>query len=289
MVAAPLLAATGGRGLLTLPGDWAPTRYAPGALDRAANVQERFELLAASFARWSDRRISVPLLLVAPEDWAAGEFGVPFGLPAATAARELALPAWGDASTVALWSGLLGAAELEPSLPGGDEAGAAEPVRGTRAEAGSLGLADVTGQLEAARLLVAGTGLDFAPSGCVEVMAALVARAAFGRFEADRLPELRELFGRLAARIEGAMAPTEIRAADPERRLAAWGRLYLVADAAVGEREASDPAKALLRKAAKRRGPLLLAEVWDRLPEGRAVFVRSFGAQPEPPAGRTMR
>lgn len=260
---------------LTLPDAWAPARYSPGSLDRAAHAQERFGLLAESFARWSGKKTLLPLLVLAPDEWSLAGLALPPGLAEATSAGELAVPAWGDQKTVALWVRVLAVAELPAAV--GSEAG--EPVRGTRAEAASLGLADLVAELEGARLLLDRADLRFAPAGCADLVAALVARAAFERYETPRLPELRDLFTRLARRVEGPVALAEVRSLEPERRLAAWARLYLAADRGVGDGSAGKAVKSLLGKAGDRRGPLLIGEVWKRLPAAQPAFNQEFAAR----------
>jgi hypothetical protein len=215
----------------------------------------------------------LPLLLVAPEDWTAAGVALPLGMPGRTAAGELALPAWGDAATVKLWSALLAVDDLAVALG----APAGEPVRGSRAESASLAFADLGGQLVASRLLVDGAGFTFAPPGCGDLVAAVVARAAFARYEPYRLPELHALFSRLAEGVEGASAIADTTSVDPARQLAAWARLYLAID--TGFATAGNPekiARAILHAARDRHGPLLVAEVWKRLPDARAAYQSAF-------------
>jgi hypothetical protein len=82
--------------LLDLPGDLAPVRYTPGALDRAASVQARFELLNREFARTRFKARAVVFYVLSPEDWAAAGLANGFGEPQALGSDALVLPAWAD-------------------------------------------------------------------------------------------------------------------------------------------------------------------------------------------------
>lgn len=177
--------------LLQLRGELVEVRYSPGALDRAAHVQQRFELLAGLLADLAHRPVRLTVWVVDPEDWKRGGFTRPFGLPQTMGEWGVALPAWGDDQSVALWRDLLGGA-LPPT--GGS------PVRGSGAEAASLGLADVAAQVDVVRLAFSSFGYSAEPPWATEVAVHAAARLAFSRFEAGRMEEIDSVFARLAAR-----------------------------------------------------------------------------------------
>src|SRR5688572_26625519 len=131
--------------LLNLRGARSQLRYTPGALDRAAHVQARLDTLAADFANWSGKRFALQGYVLGPEDWAAADMTAAYGLPERTGPGTVAVPAWGDERTVALWRDLLGGA-----LPWGSGL----PVRGTPEEAASLALSDLLLQSALAKLFL---------------------------------------------------------------------------------------------------------------------------------------
>lgn len=219
--------------LLRLRGDRAQVRYSAGALDRAANAQRRFELLAALYEKAAGRMVrrggaQMALVVAAPEDWTAAGGTLPYGLVELSGA-ELLLPAWGSEQTVRLWRDLTG---LDPALPQG------VPMRGTREEAASLGFADLLAQLEGARYLVGSSGAKFAAPWLRELCAHAVALAAFERHEPARKEEVRAFFAALGARHAGALLEvpggfqrdTELASLPLEARLAATARYFAFAD-----------------------------------------------------------
>jgi hypothetical protein len=175
--------------LLNLRGARSQLRYTPGALDRAAHVQARLDTLAADFAAWSGKRFALQGYVLGPEDWAAADMTAAYGLPERTGPATVAVPAWGDERTVALWRDLLGGA-----LPWGSGL----PVRGTPEEAASLALSDVLLQSALAKLFLEGVGVSGDPGWVDEVLAQSVALAAFHLHEATRVPEIEHVYARLA-------------------------------------------------------------------------------------------
>jgi hypothetical protein len=174
--------------LLNLHGDFAPVRYSPGALDRAAHVQARLEALAMDFSRWGTQPYVLQGYVLAPEDWAAAGLRWPYGLPERSGARGLAVPAWGDEDSVALWRRLLGG-----PLPWTGDL----PVRGTPEEAASLSLSDVVLQVESARLFVESEKLGGDAPWIADLAAHAVALQAFGSHEAGRLEEIAGVWAHL--------------------------------------------------------------------------------------------
>ena len=133
--------------LLDLPGDLAPVRYTPGALDRAAAVQARFELLCEEFSRTRFQATAMVLYVLSPEDWAAAGLTHAYGEPVALGTDALVLPAWADDSLIAGVRGWLGG-EIPQSI--------GLPLLATREEAGALGVSDILAQIAGGRLLAWG-------------------------------------------------------------------------------------------------------------------------------------
>ncbi len=175
--------------LLELPGDLVQVRYTPGALDRAANVQRRFELVAGEFARTGYKATALVLYVLSPEDWKAARLGVTFGLPARLGTDAVAVPAWADEELVGKFRAWLGG---EVPLPAG------HPLLATPAEAGSLAVSDLLAQIEVSRLYVDRARLDGDRPWIAPLAAQLVARLAWDRIEPGRMPEIAALFDRLA-------------------------------------------------------------------------------------------
>lgn len=176
--------------LLDLPGDLAPVRYSPGALDRAAAVQARFERLNGEFSRTRFKATAVVFYVLAPEDWEAAGVSPEYGEPKALGTDALVLPAWADRDLLARVKRWLGG---PVPLPVG------QPLLATREEAGALAVSDLLAQVEAARLLAHRAHLGGDAAWIAPVMAHLVARLAWDRFEPGRMPEIAALFDAMAA------------------------------------------------------------------------------------------
>lgn len=176
--------------LLDLPGDLASVRYTPGTLDRAASVQARFELLTEEFSRTRFQAAAVVLYVLSPEDWAAAQLTNAYGEPQALGTDALVVPAWAEREMIARVRGWLGG---EIPLPSG------LPLLATREEAGALGVSDLLAQVAVSRMLA--TRANFRGDGAwiAPVMAHLVARLAWDKFEPGRMPEIAALFDAMAA------------------------------------------------------------------------------------------
>lgn len=194
--------------LLLLPGEAAWVFYSPGALDRAAHVQDWLRTMAIDHAKWSGRTMPLSALVLTREEWVGAGMTRPYGLPVGLGEGQLALPAEGDSGTVAGWRALLGG-EL-PSVGG-------VPLRGTAEEASSLLAADLLGRLEAARELLAAGELRPQEPWVGELAGAMVARWAF-RGEPQTLTQLERLCQALEATSAGAAGQPEA-AVDLARRL----------------------------------------------------------------------
>ena len=177
--------------LLDLPGDLAPVRYTPGALDRAAAVQARFELLCAEFARTRFQATAIVIYVLSPEDWAAAGLTSAYGDPVALGTDALVVPAWADAEMVARVRGWLGG-EIPQSI--------GLPLLATREEAGALGVSDILAQIAAGRLLAKRARLAGDRAWIAPVMEHVVARLAWDRFEPGRMREIAALLDGMAAR-----------------------------------------------------------------------------------------
>jgi hypothetical protein len=176
--------------LLDLPGDLASVRYTPGALDRAASVQARFELLGEEFTRTRYLAAAVVFYVLSPEDWAAAGLANDYGEPQALGTDALVVPAWADQELIArvrVWLG----GEVPKS--------AGLPLLATREEAGALGISDLLAQVAVARLLATRANLRGDAAWIAPVMAHLVARLAWDKFEPGRMPEIAALFDAMAA------------------------------------------------------------------------------------------
>ena len=137
--------------LLTLPDPSAPVRYAPGALDRASHAQDWLRRLAETAGRRTGRAVPLRVLVLPREDWERLATGAPYGIPVVSGGGALALPASGDAGTVALWRAALPAL---PAVPG-------NPLMGSAEEAASLAAADFVAAPAAGEALALAAG--FAP------------------------------------------------------------------------------------------------------------------------------
>ncbi|MEO8277083.1 MAG: hypothetical protein ABI639_12790 [Thermoanaerobaculia bacterium] len=256
--------------LLDLPGDLVPVRYTPGSLDRAASVQKRFELLTDDFAHTGFKAAAMVIYVLAPEDWAAAHLGRPFGEPVALGTDALVLPAWADAETVARVTGWLGG---DLPLPQG------LPILATREEAGALGVSDLLAEVEAARMLTTRAHLGGDQPWIAPVMAHLVARLAWDRFEPGRMPEIARLFDKIAARDS---SPAGHPLAEWSSSLEIPQRIYFetrflrAADLIVVEKGARG-ARKILAKAIKGTAPLTEAMLVKEVPALGEWLVTSFG------------
>ena len=203
--------------LLDLRGEVCPVRYSPGSLDRASHVQERLDTLVLDFRRWGQQAYRFQAYVLGPEDWAAGKLHRPYGLPERSGFSSLAVPAWGEEHSVALWKRLLGG-----ELPWGGDL----PLRGTPEEAASLGLSDIVLQLEVAHVFVASEGLQGEEPWIGDVVAHVVALQAFASHEAVRLGEVTGFWNTLAARGKPSLADCASRPATVEAELACQGFYY---------------------------------------------------------------
>lgn len=197
--------------LLKLHGQAVSMLYSPGALDRAAHVQDRLSALEIDARKWSGVALGLRGVVLAPEDWQTLRLELPYGLPQPMS-EGIAVPAWGDQHSVALWQRLLGGAL---PWPGG------EPIRGSRDEAASLALADTFLQVECGRALAAKALPVNGPEWIRELVAHVVALTAVAVHEPERLDAIAAVYAGLGARAGAPGAVAEYSATLPlERRLA---------------------------------------------------------------------
>ena len=253
-LAAPVGADANLAHLFNLRGAHCTVRYTPGSLDRAAHVQARLDALAEDFAKWGGARVELVAYILGPEDWHMAGLRQPYGMPEAVGPNAVAMPAWGDDRTIALWRGLLGG-----PLPWSS----GTPVRGTPEEAASLAAADLVAQVEIARQFVDRERLASGAPWVHELLAATVARAAFERREAVRIGEIEGFFAQLGrtAGPEPPSPPIEFR-----EGLAAAARFFAGAPILL-RRDKGKTVSRLTKLARKSDGPLAVGDWVGRYPE----------------------
>jgi hypothetical protein len=261
-------------GWLSLRGDSVPTRYTPGSLDRAANVQWRLEIVMKALGRAGVKIDGINLYLASPEEWEAAHCVRPYGLPE-TFGSTLMLPAWGTDRTVALWTGLVGVA------PGGD---GQMPIRGSAEEAGSLIWTDILGQVEAARAGLKRAEVKGSAPWVVDLLAHLVALDAYEREEPRRLAELDAFFAMLQARTTTVIDPERsLEGLATAERLAGEARLFSLARA-LSRGKAGKLADKMIGWGKKYGGTIPAGELFSRVDGARQAFDRAFA--PAAPVSR---
>jgi hypothetical protein len=242
-------------GLLLLPGRTATVRYSPGSLDRAARVQERLELLAADWTKWCKRDIALGAYVLDRDEWGRAGITQTYGLPLRLGSTWMVVPGEGDDRTVTLWEGLVG---------GGLPAAEGMPMRGTPAEASSLGMADLLAQHQLAVGFVEMTGLTNGSVWLRDLLAHVVAGASFLRWEPARIGEVDALYQRAAA---ATPAPPLGATAVPEQPVGPWlaaqARLYGAAQVVLAK-DGDDAVKHLIKMRKKKGAPLELADLEAR-------------------------
>jgi hypothetical protein len=134
--------------LLLLPDASAPLRYSPGSLDRASHAQAWLREIALVGAARTRHAVPLRAVVLPRDEWEGLATGVPYGLPLVSPAGVLALPASGDAGTVALWRAAI---DHVPVIAG-------NPLLGTAEEAASMVAADFVAAPAAGRLLAVNGG-----------------------------------------------------------------------------------------------------------------------------------
>lgn len=228
--------------LLLLADDACEVRYVPGTLDRAAHVETLLRGLAFGAARRTRHPARLVGLVLGREEWEQARLACRYGLPCRAGARVVALPAAGNAETVALWQGLLGA------LP----AFAGTPLMGSAEEAASLAPADALGSVVAARDLVTAAGFGGDEPWVLDLLAQAVSLDAARQERAGRAEDLESFWGTVRRRAVLGESP----AADPLlRELVHQSRLFFAAQALLGSDQRM-PVRAL-RKLQEKGGGVL--------------------------------
>ena len=236
--------------LLTLPDAAAPVRYSPGSLDRASHAQDWLRELAVVAAKRTRRAVPLRVVVLPREEWERLATGVPYGLPLVSSAGVLALPATGDAGTVALWRDAVGAL---PPIPG-------TPLLGSVEEAASLVAADFVAAPAAGSLLALAGGLAPEEPWVGELLGHMLALDAAYQERMGRAEAMLAFW----TRIRRAAPPAQ--GDELGRELRRHASLAAAAEAILGS-ERRVPGKAL-RKLQERGGGSLraadLAAEWPR-------------------------
>ena len=262
--------------LLDLPGDLAPVRYTPGALDRAASVQMRFELLAEEFARTRFQATAIVVYVLSPDDWAQAGLTHPYGEPEALGTDALVVPAWADAEMIGRVRGWLGG-KIPVSV--------GLPLLATREEAGALGVADILAQIAGGRLLAKRAHLIGDRPWMLPVMGHLVSRLAWDRFEPGRIREIAAQLDAMAAQDKSpgghTLAEWDERLPMPQR---AWfeSRFVRAADLIVTT-EGARAARKIMNRAIVGTQPLNEAGLLKEVPALAGWLAQSFEAPGETP------
>ncbi len=232
--------------LASLEGPPVTIRYAPGSLDRATAVKQRFERLIEQTGkrRWWKQ----PLLLVElmeADAWRQAGLAEPYGLPAISAEGSLALPSWGTQETVAVWRDL-----LDRRLPSTSVA----PLRGSSEELASLAAADLLGEVEGSRLVLSRLGLAGAEPWINDLLACAMTVSALVEYEPVRRAESLQLFAALAKRGETS--------SDERLKRLKW----IQAADRIGSESGRFPAKPLLKLVRKQPGPLAAEKLLEHYP-----------------------
>ncbi len=243
--------------LLKLHGDDVQVLYSAGALDRASHVQERLSAIARDVRDWSGLDLQVQGLVLSPDDWESLHLAAPYGMPQ-TMAQGVAVPAWGDERSVALWERLIG-----KPLPWNQ----GEPLRGSKEEAASLALADTMLQVEIGRMAAERAVPLAGPEWVGELLAHVVASSAMAVHEEVRAGEIDALYDALAQHVTPPAGVEAFSArADLEQRLA-YQPLFHRGARIVLAKDGRKAARTLLKLPMGHGGQLTQAELLKRYPD----------------------
>lgn len=253
--------------LLALRGETVMLNYTPGALDRAVHVQQRLELLGSDFERWAGAEAQLRVFVLSREEWGKFGFHLPYGLPGRIRGSTLAVPSFGDAGTVRLWTDIRGFPP--PPLPG-------IPMKGTAEEAATLAFSDLVMEVEAARVLLAVGGIRGTVTWLHQVLAHLMARRAFDRYEEGRMVEIDAFFEGLGRGVQGPL-PLDRYAQGLDLETLLWfeSRFYDGARAVMATGK-KNHAKALVKRAKKNGGALTEEIFFELYPEMRGWLAETF-------------
>ncbi len=248
--------------LLLLADDACDVRYVPGTLDRAAHVETWLRGLATETAHRTRHPARLVGLVLGHEEWQQARLPCPYGIPCRAGTRVVALPAAGDATTVALWQGVLGAL---PPLSG-------TPLMGTAEEAASLAPADALALSVTARDLVTAAGFAGDEPWIVDLLAQAMSLDAAQQMGPGRAADVTGFWDTLHRR-DG---PQGVATSDPlALELRRQARLFFAAQALLGS-EGRLPVRTLRKLQEKGGGVLRGADL-------RATWPAALGALPPKP------
>ena len=167
--------------LLQLRGQRVTVHYTAGALNRAAHVQKRFELMTDEFKSWGGQPTLTVVYLISRQEWEETDLEEPFGLPGNMGISQVALGSWGDDGSIDLWEGLTGR-DVPPFQT--------TPMRGTPQEAASLWLGDLVAQVAVARGLLETSGFYGDEPWVDGLLAQLVALSTSQTHEKLQMPQI---------------------------------------------------------------------------------------------------
>lgn len=258
--------------LLDLRGDLVSVRYSAGALQRASQIQDPFELLVAEFAKWSGQKNRIGVLLLSREEWEAAGIAMPYGLPARVHGSNVASAAWGDPATVDLWGRLLGW-----DMPAVDDA----PLRSTSEEAASLVAADLLGLFEGARILMEQAGYGGTEAWVGEVLAHTVAATVIARAPGAGMAGAARLYGNLAATRADSPPPLANYRSGLSIEEWLWFQAsFFEAARMILDEERRGTGKSVVKLARKNDGRVSRADLIGRYPMLDAWLRNSFAATP---------
>ncbi|HXT50179.1 MAG TPA: hypothetical protein VN811_04010 [Thermoanaerobaculia bacterium] len=233
--------------LLLLSDDACEVLYVPGTLDRAAHVETWLRGLAFGAARRTRHPARLVGLVLGRDEWKQAKLPCAYGVPCRAGTRVVALPAAGDAGTVALWEGQLGAL---PQLGG-------TPFLGTAEEAASLAPADAYAGLVAARDLVGAAGFAGDQPWVLDVLAHAISLDAAKQARSGRAEDLDGFWDTVRRRYgPQGQEPGDALAAELQHQ----ARLYLAAQALLGS-EGRLPLRTLRKLQEKGGGRLRAADL----------------------------
>jgi hypothetical protein len=240
--------------LLVLGAEECEVRYAPGSLDRAAHVLEWLCELGSGGGLGSAGRVPLVALVMGRDEWQRSGLSCPYGLPCGLEPGAVALPAAGDAETVALWAAVLG--DL-PALAG-------TPLLGTSEEAASLAPADALAMPLLARQRVVAAGFAADEDWLLDLLAHVVFLDASRH--GGRGAPLAAFWERVRRRADGQPA-----AAGLAGELARQSRLFASAQALAGSGRRL-PVGDLRRMQKRAGGRLRLADLQAEWPHAFRVL-----------------
>lgn len=255
--------------LLQLRGQRVTVHYTPGALNRAAHVQKRFELMTDEFKSWGGQPALTVVYLISREEWEGIDLKEPFGLPGNMGMSQLALGSWGDDGSIELWEKLTGR-DLPPIQ--------VTPMRGTPQEAASLWLGDLVAQVSVARDLLETSGFYGDEPWVDGVLAQLVAFSTSQIHEQIQMPQIGRFWLALSQQGGGPGAhPLSAlgQASTPAEKLWFEAQFYEGARL-LAEAEGKGAAKKVFKPAKKGDGRISGRELLAQYPVLRDWLAKSF-------------